>query len=49
LRIYFFTGATIDGHGVLSPTIDAEGRIDEWPEGFFDQSEKDLSQLTGWA
>jgi CRISPR-associated Cas5-like protein len=49
VRIHFFTGATSDGHGVLSPSIDADGRIDEWPNGFFDQSEKDLSRLTGWA
>jgi predicted ATPase len=25
-----------------------DGRIDEWPEGFFDQTEKDLSRLAGW-
>ena len=48
LEIHFFTGATKDGHGVVSPTIDTEGRIDSWPEGFFDQSDKDLSLLTGW-
>jgi CRISPR-associated Cas5-like protein len=49
VRIHFFTGATSEGHGVVSPAIDADGRIDEWPDGFFDQSEKDLSQLTGWG
>jgi CRISPR-associated Cas5-like protein len=49
VRIHFFTGATSEGHGVLSPAIDPDGRIDEWPDGFLDQSEKDLSQLTGWA
>jgi predicted ATPase len=49
LKMHFFTGATRDGeHGVVSPSIDVNGRIDEWPQGFFDQSEKDLAQLTSW-
>lgn len=48
LRLHFFTGAKRENHGVVSPTLDATGRIDEWPEGFFDQSEKDLSLLAGW-
>ncbi len=30
---------------VVSPRIDADGRIDKWPEGFFDQAEKDLMEL----
>ncbi|BAZ47563.1 hypothetical protein NIES4103_01640 [Nostoc sp. NIES-4103] len=30
---------------VVSPHIDADGRIDEWPDGFFDQAEKDLFEL----
>jgi predicted ATPase len=30
---------------VASPRIDADGRIDKWPEGFFDQAEKDLLEL----
>jgi predicted ATPase len=48
MQIHFFTGATKEGHGVISPTLDSNGRIDEWPDGFFDQSEKDLSRLAGW-
>ena len=48
VRIHFFTGAGSTGHGVLSPALDAEGRIDEWPEGFFDQFERDpLVSLAG--
>jgi predicted ATPase len=46
--IHFFTGAGKTGHGVLSPALDTEGRIDDWPEGFFDQFEKDLARLAGW-
>ena len=30
---------------VISPRIDKDGRIDEWPEGFFDEWEKGLEQL----
>ena len=48
VAIHFFAGATPGSHGVTSPTIDEEGRIYEWPDGFFDQSEKDLSRLAGW-
>ncbi len=32
-------------HRVLIPKIDSDGRIDLWPEGFFDQAEKDLMEL----
>ena len=49
LSLVFFAGATSDGHGVTSPRIDRDGRIDEWPEGFFDQGDKDVSRLAGWA
>lgn len=34
---------------VVSPLIDKMGNLSEWPPGFFDQSEKDLAQLAGWA
>jgi len=33
---------------VTTANIDAKGGIDMWPDGFFDQSEKDLSELAGW-
>lgn len=48
VKIYFFTGASETSHGVISPSLGSDGSIDEWPEGFFDQSEKDLSRLAGW-
>lgn len=48
ISLVFFSGASSDGHGVTSPRIDCEGRINEWPEGFFDQSDKDVSRLAGW-
>ncbi len=29
--------------------VDAEGNISNWPSGFFDQAERDLASLAGWA
>tara|TARA_Y100000052_G_C2950851_1_gene87071 strand:- start:292 stop:1425 length:1134 start_codon:yes stop_codon:yes gene_type:complete len=43
--IHFFNSKS---ENIVSPTIDMTGRISEWPEGFFDQAEKDLAELTGW-
>lgn len=37
------------GQQVTSPTLDAEGNIDHWPEGFFDQFDKDLNYFAGWG
>ncbi len=34
---------------VVSPTLDAAGRIDVWPEGFFDQFDKDMNYFAGWG
>jgi predicted ATPase len=34
---------------VSSPRIDPYGNVSEWPTGFFDQAEKDLAALAGWA
>jgi CRISPR-associated Cas5-like protein len=48
VSIHFFKGANGDDHGVTMPAIGSGGEIYEWPEGFFDQSEKDLSRLAGW-
>jgi predicted ATPase len=32
---------------VLSPQLDARGRLDAWPDGFFDEFDKSLEQLLG--
>lgn len=47
--LLFFSGTSGERHGVTQPTIDDEGRINEWPQGFFDQSEKDIALLAGWS
>jgi len=48
LQLHFFGGPSSKGHGVVSPSIDDKGSIYEWPDGFFDQSERDLSLLADW-
>lgn len=34
---------------VVSPRIDRNGNLSEWPTGFFDQAETDLAMLAGWT
>lgn len=34
---------------VQSPHLDGEGNIDDWPDGFFDQFDKDMSYFAGWS
>ncbi|MNU83748.1 hypothetical protein D3C71_734550 [compost metagenome] len=48
LRIHFFTGAKESSHGIQTLHIDKEGRVNNWPDGFFDQAEKDMGRLSGW-
>ncbi len=37
------------GPQVESPAIDADGNIDSWPAGFFDQFDHDMNYLAGWS
>ena len=37
------------GPQVESPSLDADGNIDTWPEGFFDQFDKDMNYFAGWS
>ncbi len=49
VQIHYFKREKIQGKmltEIISPNIDQDGRIDEWPEGFFDQRENDLMELT---
>ena len=34
---------------VQSLTLNADGNIDAWPEGFFDQFDKDMNYFAGWS
>ena len=41
-----------EGDGVAqvqSPHLDSEGNIDDWPDGFFDQFDKDMNYFAGWS
>lgn len=48
--IHFFNGGKQE-HGESPPistcTISSNGNLSDWPEGFFDQAEKDLTELAG--
>lgn len=49
VAIHFFTKRAADLAKVVSPQLDSSGNIDNWPEGFFDQTDKDSSYLAGWG
>ena len=34
---------------VQSPILNADGNIDVWPDGFFDQFDKDMNYFAGWS
>lgn len=46
--LHFFRPRGDDLDQVVSPTLDAGGNIDIWPEGFFDQFDKDMNYFAGW-
>ncbi|MDX1296929.1 MAG: DUF3696 domain-containing protein [Pseudomonas sp.] len=48
--IHFFNGGKqVEGGSppILTCTISSQGTLSDWPEGFFDQAEKDLTELAG--
>ena len=49
VAVHFFAREQADGAWgapyLVSPTIDGDGRIDRWPEGFFDEWDKALDRL----
>ena len=53
IALHFFrprrAGGEEDGPQVQSPTLDANGNIDDWPDGFFDQFDKDMNYFAGWS
>lgn len=46
--IHFFDRIT-QVPSVTTLAVDKNGAISDWPEGFFDQTERDLATLTGWC
>ena len=49
VAVHFFRSPSVEGAQVLSPTLDDSGNIDDWPEGFFDQFDKDANYFAGWS
>lgn len=49
VAVHFFRDRFAYDSQVLTPTIDSTGGIDVWPEGFFDQFDKDLNYFAGWS
>lgn len=47
--IHFFRSRFGDGPQIISPNLDDSGNIDYWPEGFFDQFDKDMGYFAGWS
>ncbi|KIQ31887.1 hypothetical protein RT97_14135 [Variovorax paradoxus] len=49
VSLHFFRPRSLGGAQVTTPQIDSNGGIDAWPEGFFDQFDKDSSHFAGWG
>ncbi|MBF0528303.1 MAG: DUF3696 domain-containing protein [Deltaproteobacteria bacterium] len=49
VSIHFFRSRMDKASQVISPQLDRSGNIDEWPEGFFDQFDKDMNYFAGWG
>jgi predicted ATPase len=49
VAIHFFRQRSENMAQVISPTIDNSGNIDTWPDGFFDQFDKDANYFAGWG
>lgn len=48
VSIHFFQSRGTDRAQVVSPVLDGMGNIDTWPEGFFDQFDRDMNHFAGW-
>lgn len=46
--IHYFSRRGADAAQVISPKVMPDGSIDQWPIGFFDQYDRDLTDLVGW-
>lgn len=49
VALHFFRPRDNDVAQVVSPTLDDTGNIDHWPQGFFDQFDRDLNYFAGWG
>ncbi len=49
VALYFFRPRTKEVAQVETPQIDQLGNLDNWPDGFFDQFDKDTNFFAGWG
>lgn len=49
VAIHFFGSRFGETPQIISPQIDDNGNLDNWPEGFFDQFDKDMNFFAGWS
>lgn len=49
VALYFFRPRDGDAAQFVTPQLDTAGNIDYWPEGFFDQFDKDMNHFAGWG
>jgi len=49
VTMHFFSPRGEKQAQVVSPQLDRFGNVDRWPEGFFDQFDKDMSYFAGWG
>ncbi len=49
VAVHFFMRRSAEAAQVISPQLDSSGNIDTWPEGFFDQFDKDMNHFAGWG
>ena len=53
VALHFFRPRREEGRGgdpqVQSLILDADGNIDSWPKGFFDQFDRDMNYFAGWS
>jgi Uncharacterized conserved protein len=49
VALHFFSPRGSEQSQVISPQIDSTGNIDYWPDGFFDQFDKDTNYFAGWG
>lgn len=48
-QLHFFRPRDQYEEQVVSPLLDERGNVDAWPEGFFDQFDKDMNYFAGWG
>jgi predicted ATPase len=48
VALHFFRPRSADMEQLVSPQINANGDLDCWPDGFFDQFDKDMNHFAGW-